>query len=147
MKRTLTLFLLVIFFSGCATGLSDLQRRTIESKDLEGSLDNAFKATMAVLQDRGFVIKHTDSTSGVIQAETGMKPGFLQEYNFVITATLEQFGENRVKERITITKNTVVQGMYGSRSESSTIVDDPKMLQEIYEQIQKEIFIRKNLAK
>lgn len=147
MKRTLTLFLLVIFLSGCATGLSDLQRRTIESKDLEGSLDNAFKATMAVLQDRGFVIKHTDSTAGVIQAETGMKPGFLQEYNFVITATLEQFGENCVKERITITKNTVVQGMYGSRSESSTIVDDPKMLQEIYEQIQKEIFIRKNLAK
>ncbi|MDD5155070.1 MAG: hypothetical protein PHF11_01095 [Candidatus Omnitrophica bacterium] len=147
MKKILGLFLLAAFLSGCATGLSDLQRRSIESKDLEGSLDNAFKATMAVLQDRGFVIKHTDSTAGVIQAETGMKSGFLQEYNYVITATLEQFGENRVKERITITKNIVVQGMYGSRSESSVVVDDPKMLQEIYEQIQKEIFIRKNLSK
>jgi hypothetical protein len=147
MKKLPVIFILGLFLTGCATGLSDLQRRSIESKDLEGIFDNAFKATMAVLQDMGFVIKHTDSTAGVIQAETGMRQGFLQEFNYAVTATLEQFGENRVKERITITRNTVVQGMYGSRSESSDIVDDPQMLQDIYEKIQKEMFIRKNLSK
>ena len=147
MKKLLVALLFCGLFCGCAAQMSDLQRRSIESKELEGSVDTAFKATMAVLQDRGFVIKHTDTTSGVIQAETGMKSGFLMQYNFMITATLEQFGENRVKERITISKNVVVQGMYGSRSENTEIVDDPKQLQEIYEQIQKEIFVRQNLAK
>jgi len=147
MKKILIVFVFGLFLAGCVTGLTDLQRRSIESKDLEGTVDNAFKATMAVLQDRGFVIKHTDSAAGVLQAETGMKQGFLQEFNYAVTATLEQFGDNNVKERITITKNSVFQGAYGSRSENSEIVDDPKMMQDIYEQIQKEIFIRKNLSK
>lgn len=147
MRKILILFLLGIFFSGCATGLSNLQRRSLQSKDLDGSFDNVFKANITVLQDKGFIIDHTDFKAGIIHAETGVRQMFLSQYKFVITVTLEQFGENRVRERIVIIQNAIVSGAFGSKSEFSTVYDDPKMLQEIYEQIQKELFVRENLAK
>lgn len=149
MKKLFLLLIVGILLTGCAPTMSDLQRRSIESKDIEGTVDTAYKATMAVLEDKGFVIKHTDFTSGVIEAETGMKMGcawwapLAIQCNLNITATLEQFGPNTVKERLTITKNSALYG----REENTEVVDDPTQLQELYDQIQKEIFVRNNLSK
>ena len=132
-----------ILLAGCVTPeLSNLQRRSIESRDLEGNFDYAFKATLQVLQDRGYVIKNTDYKAGVIQGETGEKQVFWRFYNNEASVTMEQFGEGRVKIRVTfISKSS--DGM----SKHSNIIDDPKFLQEVYDAIQKEIFVRKNLSK
>ncbi|MBU0477112.1 hypothetical protein KKC91_00885 [bacterium] len=150
MKRILLVSMLGMFLCGCAGAqLSSIQRRNIEAKQFEGSFDNAFKATLAVLQDRGFMVKHTDYSAGVIQAETGVKRSFWtgRETKFTVSVTIEQFGENVVKERITFLKGRVVDaGQYG-RSENSNIIEDPTLLQEIYNEIQKEIFVRQNLNK
>ena len=50
-KLLITVFL-VFSLVGCATTLSTLQRRGIESRNLEGSFDDAFKATLQVFQDQ-----------------------------------------------------------------------------------------------
>lgn len=134
---------IAIFLVGCATpSLTNLQRRSIEAKELDGSFDDAFKATLQVLQDRGYVIKSTDYKAGVIQGETGEKQGFWRFYNNEVSATMEQFGQNRVKARVIfISKSS--DGL----SKHSNIIDDPKFLQEVYDAIQKEMFVRKNLDK
>ncbi len=145
-KLYFSLLVLVFMFCGCASTpeLSSMQRRSIEAKDLEGSFDDAFKATLQVLQDKGYVIKSTDYQAGVIQGETGENQSGMSISNRAVTVTIEQFGEGRVKERITI---VVKSGDGFWMEKESKIVDDPKILQEMYDVIQKEIFVRKNLLK
>jgi hypothetical protein len=143
-KKIILILPVFIFLVGCATtSLSTLQRRSIEAKELVGNFDDAFKATLQVLQDYGYVIKTSDYQAGVIQGETGAK------FNFwwgaekrAVTTIVEQFGENRVKERITF---VLKLGSYGELR--SKIIEDPKFLQEIYDAIQKEIFVRQQLDK
>ena len=145
MKRLLPLFLCFLFISGCATTqLSTLQRRSIEAKELEGTFDDAFKATLQVLQDYGYVISHTDYKAGVIKGETGEKQGLWTYYNHTVTATIEQFGENRVKERVTFLYKSG-DGVWIAKK--AKVIEDPKFLQEIYDAIQKEMFVRQSLNK
>jgi len=137
--------LVVIVLIGCATTLPSSQRRTFEAKDLNGAYDDAFKATLQVLQDHGYIIKSTDYKAGVIQGETGIKKGFWAMTNFEITATLEQFGENIVKERLSLVSMKRSSSQYGT-FEDSKVVDDPEMFQRMYDDIQREMFVRSNLA-
>ena len=146
MRKLCLCISLMILLTGCAATLSSLQRRSIESRDLEGTFDTAFKATLQVLQDYGYVIKNTDFDSGVIQGETGVKQGWFGVMtSFEVTATLEQFGENRVKERLSLVKKVKSSSQYGTH-ENSQIIDDAELFQKIYDDIQKEMFVRKNLA-
>lgn len=126
--------------------MNSLQRRSIESKELEGNFDDAFKATLQVFQDYGYIIKDSDHQSGVIHGETGIKQVWFRMENFEITATLEQFGVNIVKERISLIKKVKSSSQYGTQ-ENSLIIDDPALFQQLYDAIQKEMFIRKNLNK
>ena len=104
---------------------------------------------MQVLQDYGYVIKNSDYESGVIQGETGYRKSKSYWWdgimiNAEITATLELFVENRVKERLSIIEKR--KGLYGYER-PSIIVDDPELFQRMYDDIQKEMFVRENLKK
>ena len=145
-KRMGIVFLLGMVVSGCVATLTPLQRRGIESRELEGKFDDALKATLQVFQDYGYIVRSTDYQSGVVQGETGVKRDFFGMTNFEITATIEQFGEGRVRERITLVKKVKVSSQYGTQ-EDSQIVSDPELFQKLYDDIQKEMFIRKNLSK
>jgi hypothetical protein len=140
--------LLVLFYAGCATTeLSALQRRNLESKDLEGKYEDAFRATIQVLQDEGYIIKNADFKSGLIQGETGIKRElFGAMHNSEVTATLEQFGENTVKERISFVNKAKRSSQYGTQEDSARI-ENAAFFQRIYDAIQKEMFVRKNLSK
>ena len=146
MKRMFILFVLCFSIGGCATTMDAMQRRSIESKELEGNFDDAFKATLQVFQDYGYIIKDSDHSSGVIHGETGIKQVWFRMENFEITATLEQFGPNIVKERISLVKKIKASSQYGTQ-ENSVIIDDPALFQKLYNDIQKEMFVRKNLSK
>jgi len=147
MKYIYFLIPIVLIFSGCQTTASALQRRTFEAKELEGKFDDAFKSTLQVLQDYGYIIKSSEYDSGVIQGETGIERSFWGTMShYEITATLEQFGDNIVKERISLVLYTKTSSQYGTQ-EGSKIVDDPETFQKIYNSIQKEMFIRANLNK
>ena len=147
MKKIFTLLTISVVLCGCATNMSQLQRRAIESKELEGKFEDAYKSTIQVFQDCGYVIKNSDYQSGIIQGETGIKQSWLGTMiNNEITATLEQFGDNMVKERISLVRKTKISSQYGT-NEDSQIVEDPELFQKIYEDIQKEMFVRRNLNK
>ncbi len=145
MKKLLAILLCLSLF-GCATTLSTLQRRSIEARDLEGQYEDAYKSTLQVFQDYGYIIKNSDFQSGVIQGETGIKQVWFVMENYEITATIEQFGENTVKERLSLVKKTKSSNQYGT-NENSQIVEDPELFQRIYDDIQKEMFMRQNLNK
>ena len=139
--------LLMIMSAGCETTpqLTALQRRTLESRQLQGKYDDAFRATVQVLQDEGYIIKNADFKSGVIQGETGIKQdlwGVMR--NSEVTATLEQFGENTVKERISFVNKNKSSSQYGTQ-ENSTRIEDTRFFQRVYDNIQKEMFVRQNL--
>jgi hypothetical protein len=148
MKKWFFAMLLIIMSAGCATTqLTALQRRTLESRDLEGKYDDAFRATVQVLQDEGYIIENADFKSGVIQGETGVKQDFWGVMrNSEVTATLEQFGENTVKERISLVNKNKASSQYGTH-ENSARIEDPEFFQRIYDNIQKEMFVRQNLNK
>jgi len=148
LKKWCFAMLLLIMSAGCATTqLTALQRRALESRDLKGKYDDAFKATVQVLQDEGYIINNADFKSGVIQGETGIKQGFWGVMrNSEVTATLEQFGDNTVKERISFINKVKSSSQYGTQ-ENSTRLEDPELFQRIYDGIQKEMFVRENLNK
>ena len=135
----------MIIFAGCATTqLTTLQIRELQSRDLQGTFENAYKANLQVLQDYGYVIKNSDYQSGVIQGETGVKKDKNYFWNGLminseVTATLEQFGPDTVKERLSLV-NKWSYAYYGSNVKSE-IVAEPQLYQRIYDDIQKEIFV------
>ena len=146
MKRCFLIFGIIFLLAGCATPMSAMQRRSIESRELEGRFEDAFKATLQVFQDYGYIVKDSDHASGVIHGETGVKQVWFRMENYEITATLEQFGDNVVKERISLVQKVKSSTQYGTQ-EDSIIIDDPELFQKLYNDIQKEMFIRKNLSK
>ncbi|MBU1727142.1 MAG: hypothetical protein KJ880_05885 [Candidatus Omnitrophica bacterium] len=149
MKKALLLIIPFLLF-GCATQMDALQLRQLETKELEGTLDDAFRATMSVLQDAGYIIKNSDYQSGVIHAETGKKKDFWTGGTnwFEVTATVEQFTKEIVKERITIlSKTEMPAGGFGGGGETAVRVENPELIQKLYADIKTEIFRRQNLAK
>jgi hypothetical protein len=119
-----------------------MQRRSIEAKELVGSFDDAFQATMSVLQDKGYLIDNADYKIGFIKGQTGLAGStvFSNKFKYLVSVTIEPFGENRIKARVVFMREKIL----GLNSE---IIQDPKFLQEIYDLIQKEIFVRQNLNK
>jgi hypothetical protein len=140
-----------LFLLGCnESKLTDMQLRQFQAKDLQGSFSNSYKATLQVFQDYGYVIKNTDYNAGVIQGETGFKKDKNYFWNGVmlnieVTATIEQFDPNTVKERISLVNRKKVLGYYNY--ENTEKIEDPVQYQKIYDDIQKEIFIRENINK
>ncbi len=149
MKKWCICILVVAFSVGCnSPQLTTLQIRELQSRDLQGTFENAYKANLQVLQDYGYVIKNSDYQSGVIQGETGVKKDKNYFWNGLminseVTATLEQFGPETVKERLSLV-NKWSNAYYGSDVKSQTVVDS-QLYQRIYDDIQKEMFIRQNL--
>jgi hypothetical protein len=137
-----------LFILGCnEVQLTALQRKLLESKDLQGNYQDAYKATLQVLQDYEYGITNTDYASGVIHGATGTKKDFWGYMRwFEATATLEQFGDNTVKERLTILAKKKFSSQYGTQEESK-VVEDPELFSKMYDDIQKEIFIRQNINK
>lgn len=137
-----------VFIAGCNDAqLSPLQRKLLESKDLQGKYQDAYKSTLQVLQDYGYAIKNTDYDSGVIHGETGIVKDFWGMMRWTeVTATLEQFGDNTVKERLSILKKEKSSSQYGTH-EKSKVVETPELFGKMYDDIQKEIFIRQNINK
>jgi len=142
----------MLFVAGCneKAQLTDSQLRQFQTKDLQGTFDNAYKATLQVFQDYGYVIKNTDYNAGVIQGETGFKKH--KDYfwngamiNTEATATLEQFGPDIVKERLSLVDRRKVLGYYNY--ENTEKADNPELYQKMYDDIQKEIFVRQNINK
>ncbi|MDP2905946.1 MAG: hypothetical protein Q8O22_06590 [Candidatus Omnitrophota bacterium] len=151
----------IFVLAGCMTAppsqLTPLQRRVMESKELEGSFDDAFRATIAVLQDKGYLVKTSDRDGGLVYAESGLTNAKdywfgLGNYQYKVTVNFEKFTETRTKIRLSIA--TEIYNITGGPWPMPTLgdikagpVDDPRMYQDLYAEIQKEMFRRAQLNK
>ena len=155
---------MAVLISGCTSTSSQLvsqkltpiQRRSLESKELEGKFDDAFKATIAVLQDKSYMIKTSDFESGLIYGETAKEVTnnvwhFKSAYK--VTINFEKFTENRTKMRLTIFRQ--MYNSFGieipeapdSKRLKTGAVENPHMYQDFYNEIQQEMFRREQLNK
>ncbi len=85
--RKFVIFILSLFMiTGCAgirsiksvyQPLSSQQRSVMQTKELEGSLDTGFSATISILQDEGWQIEVVDKSSGIIQASSLKRQGII----------------------------------------------------------------------
>jgi hypothetical protein len=121
-----------IGFYNSAPELTPLQRRVMESKELEGTFNDAFKATVSVLQDWGYTIKSSDIAGGLIYAELNTASVVVRT---TLTINIEKFTEDRVKIRSSFSAASVTDS------------DKAKAYQDLYDDIQKEMFRRAQLNK
>ncbi len=77
--KPLIIALTVCLLCGCLSGggarankapLSAMQRSAMQTKEMPGDFDTAYKATISVLQDHGWQIDTIDRDSGIIQASS-----------------------------------------------------------------------------
>ena len=146
--------------SGCMSGpqLTPLQQRVMQSKELEGTYEDAFRSTMAILQDKQYIASTSDYAGGVIMAKTPRLPsswGCTKENEMSIN--VERFTESITKIRVSI--YAYFYSMAGVRltdkynnqilggSGNGPLVQDPKIYQDFYAEIQKEMFRRAQLNK
>lgn len=151
MKKLLTntcIFLVLTLLFGCSAGpqLSQMQKRQLTTKMIEGSFENVFRASMTIFQDQGYIIKNTDMNSGLLVAymdkETAAGSQFLQAFflgqvtdkNTVIevTATISKLSEKSQEIRLII-QETNFSGS-GGKNDIETILD-----QEVYQNMFNEI--------
>ena len=68
--KPILLLVIVVAFIQCVPPpqLSPMQKRQLTTKLFECSFENAYRATLSILQDQGYIIKNTDMSSGLIVA-------------------------------------------------------------------------------
>ena len=107
--------------------LTEMQRRELESKEIEGTREDVLRSVVTVFQDRDYSIQTSDYQGGIIAA--GSERPFLK-----ITASVEEFTKDRIKLRITI-------------KDKGGVVEDAKVFAKLFDEIQAEVFRRNNLSK
>lgn len=107
--------------------LNEMQRRSIESKEIEGTREDVLRSIITVFQDRGFVVQVSDYQAGIISGGT-------QKPFFQVTASVEGFTPSRTKLRIIM-------------KDKKGIVEDEKVFVKMFDDIQAEVFRRANLNK
>lgn len=104
--------------------LSDMQRRAIETKEVEGNKEDVLRSTVTVFLDRGYDVQNSDYVGGIITASND-KP------SLQITAMIEEFTETRIRMRITM-------------KDKDCVVEDETVFMELFDDIQTEVFRRVN---
>jgi len=145
----------ILALAGCVEPVvyTPEQRREMETRVFDGTKDLVLRATISVLQDRGYIVGSTDYQMGVVRAESGPKTDFFGETrNHVAVATVEEYGAGKARERITFVRegSRVTRDFFSGmrRVESDTaIISNPEVLRQIYDEIDRELFKRKELDK
>lgn len=106
--------------------LTEMQRRVLECKELEGTREDVLRAVVTVFQDKGFTILTSDYEGGIISAR-------LEKPYRILTASIEEFTVDRIKMRI-------------SMKDQDGVIEDEQVFAHLFDDIQTEIFRRTNLS-
>jgi len=107
--------------------LTEMQRRNLECKEIEGSREDTLRAVVTAFQDKSYSVQSSDYDGGIIIASS-IKPFFH------ITVSVEEFTSERTKIRITM-------------KDRDGPIEDVKKFAELFDSIQAEVFRRTNLNK
>lgn len=118
------LFLVItVCLSGCATVQQELNTTDLailKQRSFEVSKKDAFASVMAVFQDLGYEIVHTDITTGFIRGKKSWTTGDglwvpIVQHSKSITAFVSELGEKRICVRLNIfidNGNVLSEGAY-----------------------------------
>lgn len=141
--------------------LSPMQKRQITARRFECNYENAFRASITVLQDQGYVIKNTDMASGLIlasvdrQTATGYQVAQILLLGFAfdkgteveVSCVVNQLNEFSSEIRINIQEVKYGQSSWlsGTSKQNSKQIYDPRLYQNIFNEISLEIERREAL--
>jgi hypothetical protein len=132
-----------------------MQRRQLTTRSFESSFENAFRATLTILQDQGYIIKNTDMDSGLIVANVDRKTATgLQLLQHLFVGFAWDKGTevevscvvNKINERTNETRINIQEVKYGESSwfsgtskQSSKQIYEPSLYQRLFNEITIEI--------
>lgn len=145
---------IAILFSGCVqknyvSTKTALELQSIQKKSFDTEYKTAFASTVSVFQDKGYIIQTADFSTGFITAashKTSGKAFMAQTIDYVkATAFIEPMPNKKIGIRLNFVNHQETSSGYGMKGGNSVPIEDPVFYQNIFEQIQKGIFIRKNI--
>jgi alkaline phosphatase len=129
---------------------TSLELQSIQMREFDASYKTAFASTLSVFQDKGYVIVTADSATGFITVASPKN----NKYNWFLgenkmdstraTAFIEAMPSKKIAIRLNFVNYQEISSAYGSKSQNSVPIEDPKFYQGIFEKIQKAIFVRTN---
>jgi hypothetical protein len=141
--------------------LSPMQKRQITTRLFEGNYENAFRASITVLQDQGYVIKNTDMASGLILATVDRQTATVNQVAQIlllgfafdkgteveVSCVVNRLNEFSSEIRINIQEVKYGQSSWlsGTSKQNSKQVYDPRLYQNIFNEISLEIKRREAL--
>lgn len=144
----------VLTITGCAqknyvSTKTGLELQSIQKKSFDTKYKVAFASTLSVFQDKGYIIQTADANTGFITASSHKTSGTVFGAQTIEYINATAFIENMPNEKVAIRLNFVNQQetstAYGMKGGNSVPIEEPSFYQNIFEQIQKAIFIRKNV--
>ncbi len=151
---------------GCATtksALSPMQKRHITTKMIEGSYEDAYRATLTVLQDQGYIVKNTDMSSGLIVATADRSTSSgSQVMQSIFFGHVKNKGSeiettcmlNKLSEKTSEIRMNIREVVYGQNSswgsstkQNVTQIYNEKMYQNLFNEIFLEVKRREALNK
>jgi hypothetical protein len=128
---------------------TSLELQAIQTREIETSKEIAFAATLSVFQDLGYIIESGDLETGLISGKSPTRSGklagyYTQEYRKV-TGFVEKFRKNEARIRVNFVDIVFGSSSYGSERRVDLPIEDPKIYQEVFEKIEKAVFVRKSL--
>jgi len=151
------LFIGLLALNGCSvlpqnyeSTKTSLELQGIQTREFEISKKVAFASTLSVFQDLGYVLESGDLETGLITAKSPTKRGYsifsgsTQEFRKA-TGFVETIRNNVARIRINVVDITVASSDYGMQQRVDVPIEEPKVYQEIFEKIEKAIFVRRNI--
>lgn len=150
----LLLFASIIFFNGCMPQnykptKTSLELQAFQAKEFETSKKIAFAATLSVFQDLGYIMESGDFVTGLITSKSPTKSGTIwggktQKFRKA-TGFVETIRTNVARIRLNFVDITKASSSYGMEQGVDVPVEEPKLYQEVFEKIEKAIFVRSNV--
>lgn len=136
----------------CATtkpALSPMQKRQISTRIVESNYENAYRASLTILQDQGYVIKNTDMASGLIVAsidrEASKSTQAWESFWIGVYANKGTFIEvtvivNKINEKSQELRMNIQETMYNQLGAKTNIrqIEDAKVYETLFNQIEVE---------
>ncbi len=129
---------------------TSLELQAIQTREFETSKKIAFASTLSVFQDLGYVVESGDLETGLITGKSPTKGGFIlgaghsQSFRKA-TGFVETIRNNLARIRVNFVDITIASSGYGMQQRVDVPIEEPKLYQEVFEKIEKAIFVRRNV--
>jgi hypothetical protein len=128
---------------------TSLELQAFQAREFETSKKIAFAATLSVFQDLGYIIESGDFETGLITAKSPTIAGRVwggstQEFRKA-TGFVETIRNNVARIRLNFVDITKISYTHGMEQGLDAPIEEPKLYQEVFELINKAVFVRRNV--